>query len=77
MGFFSRFVMPVVAIVGSLFFVICGTGLYQLLVDGNWDSLKAFGVFMVLFVLLMFPCVFFYRKRSEQTVEAVEEETAE
>ena len=61
---FSRFVMPIVAIIGSLFFVICGTGLYQLIADGIFDSLKAFLVFMGLFVLLMFPCLFFYKEKN-------------
>lgn len=72
-GIFSRFVMPVVAIIGSLFFVLCGTGLYQLLATGSWDSLKAFGVFLILFVLLMFPCLFFYHKKTEQASEEIEE----
>ena len=36
-------------------------------------SLKAFGVFMVLFVLLMFPCLFFYHKKNEQAPEEIEE----
>ena len=46
---FTRFVMPIIAIIGSLFFVICGTGLYQLIADNKVDSLKSFGVFMLLF----------------------------
>ena len=66
---FTRFVMPTIAIIGSLFFVICGTGLYQLIADGKTDSLKAFGVFMLLFLVLMLPSVFFYRKDKEAKVE--------
>ena len=62
---FARFVMPSVAIVGSLFFVVCGTGLYQLFTTGSWDSLIAFGVFMILFAVLMFPCLFFYREGKD------------
>lgn len=62
---FMRYIMPVVAIIGSLFFVICGTGLYQLIMTGSTDSLIAFGVFMILFALLMFPCLFFYRETKE------------
>ena len=60
---FIRFVMPIIAIIGSLFFVICGTGLYQLIADGKVDSLISFGVFMILFVILMVPCIFFYKKK--------------
>lgn len=63
---FVRFVMPIVAIIGSVFFVICGTGLYQLVTTGSADSLLAFGVFMVLFALLMFPCLFFYHEKKEE-----------
>jgi len=66
---FSRYVMPVIAIIGSVFFVFCGTGLYQLVFDGIWDSLKSFGIFMVLFAILMFPCLFFYHEEKEQEKE--------
>ena len=59
---FVRYIMPIIAIIGSLFFVICGTGLYQLIADGKVNSLISFGVFMLLFIVLMFPCVFFYKK---------------
>lgn len=61
---FIRYVMPIVAIIGSLFFVICGTGLYQLIADGKVDSLISFGVFMLLFVVLMLPSIFFYKKKE-------------
>ncbi len=57
---FTRYVMPIIATVGSLFFVICGTGIYQLISSGSWESLKAFGVFMLLFAVMMAPCIFFY-----------------
>ncbi len=71
---FTRFVMPIVAIVGSVFFVICGTGLYQLITTGNSDSLIAFGVFMLLFAILMFPCLFFYKeKKVVEESEAITE----
>ena len=63
---FSRYVMPIVAIIGSLFFVICGTGLYQLIVDQKTDSLIAFLVFMGLFALLMFPSIFFYKEENNK-----------
>ena len=66
---FSRFIMPGVAILGSAFFVICGTGLYQWITTKSTDSLVAFGVFMLFFVLLMFPCLFFYHEEKEETVD--------
>jgi len=75
---FTRFVMPTIAIIGSLFFVICGTGIYQLISTGSTDSLLAFGVFMVLFCILMFPCLFFYhgKKETMEKEENTDEETA-
>ena len=63
---FQRFVMPIIAIIGSIFFVICGTGLYQLIFDGKFDSLISFGVFLGLFAILMLPCLFFYKKENEK-----------
>ena len=57
---FTRFVMPALAIIGSIFFVICGSGLYQLIFTGSWESVKAFGIFMVVFAIMTVPCLFFY-----------------
>ena len=71
---FTRFIMPSIAIIGSLFFVICGTGIYQLIASNTMESLKAFGVFMLLFVILMFPCIFFYKEqKDEDELEVVSE----
>ena len=76
---FQRFVMPIIGTIGSVFFVICGTGLYQLIASlfdstpgVNTESLVAFLVFMVLFAILMFPCLFFYKESNEKE-ELVEE----
>ena len=68
---FKRFIMTGIAIVGSVFFVICGTGLYQLIADHKVDSLISFGVFMLLFVILMAPCLFFYNEKKEGKDEEV------
>lgn len=67
---FQRYIMPVVAIIGSVFFVICGTGIYQLVSSGfeNWDSIKAFGVFLLLFAVLMAPCLFFYKEENYKEI---------
>ena len=67
---FQRFIMPIVAIIGAAFFVLCGTGVYQLISSGfkNWESIKAFGVFLVFFVLLMFPCLFFYKEKNYKEI---------
>lgn len=61
---FKRYIMPSIGILGSLFFIFCGTGLYQLIFDHRVDSLISFGVFMLLFVILMTPCLFFYKKKE-------------
>lgn len=66
---FVRFVMPIIATIGSLFFVFCGTGVYQLIFNGDTSSLIAFAVFMGLFVILMLPSIFFYRKDTKELVE--------
>ena len=63
---FQRFIMPVIAIIGALFFVFCGTGLYQLIFNKSFDSLIAFGLFMLLFVILMSPCLFFYKEKNNK-----------
>ena len=66
---FVRFVMPIIATIGSLFFVICGTGLYQLIFNNDTSSLIAFAVFIGLFIILMIPSIFFYRKDTKEIVE--------
>lgn len=65
----KRYIMPIIAIIGSLFFVICGTGLYQLIFTGSVESLKAFGVFMLLFAILMLPSLFFYNPNGKEMIE--------
>ena len=64
-----RYVMPIIATIGSLFFVICGTGLYQLIFNNDTSSLIAFAVFIGLFIILMIPSIFFYRKDTKEIVE--------
>ena len=65
---FKRFIMPAIAIIGSLFFTFCGTGLYQLISNGSFDSLKAFFAFLLLFAVLMFPCLFFYNEKNAELI---------
>ena len=73
---FQRFVMPIVAIIGCTFFILVGTGLFQLIVNKTTDSLIEFGVWMVLFVIMMAPCLFFYRKDAVSIIEDDEAEEA-
>ena len=62
----KRFILPGLAIIGSLFFIICGTGLYQLITTGKTNSLIDFLVFLVLFIILMLPSLFFYHKDGKK-----------
>lgn len=62
----KRFILPGLAIIGSLFFTICGTGLYQLITTGKTNSLIDFLVFLVLFIILMLPSLFFYHKGGKK-----------
>ena len=61
----QRYIIPALAIIGSLFFTICGTGIFQLVTTGSLESLKAFGVFMILFIITMIPSFFFYKKNEK------------
>lgn len=62
----KRFILPGLAIIGSLFFTICGTGLYQFITTGKTNSLIDFLVFLVLFIILMLPSLFFYHKDGKK-----------
>lgn len=63
---FQRYIMPILAIIGSLFFVICGTGIFQIVSNGDWGRLTQFAVFMILLLILMIPSVFFYREKNNK-----------
>lgn len=63
---FQRYIMPIIATIGALFFVLCGSGIYQLITEGSFESLKAFGVFLIFFCILMFPCLFFYKEDKKE-----------
>lgn len=71
-GVFKRFIMPVIAIVGSLFFIICGTGLYQVIADGDFASFHDFLYYLILLFALTIPCIFFYHKENEKELVEVE-----
>lgn len=61
-----RFVMPVIAILGSLFMVFCGTGLYGVAIDHDVESLKRFGVFLALMVIIYIPGIIVYNKNHQK-----------
>lgn len=59
---FKRYIVPGIAILGSLFFTICGSGLFQIITTGNTSSFVDFLVFLGLFIIVMIPSIFFYHK---------------
>ena len=64
-GIFRRFVMPIIAIIGSIFFTLCGTGLFSLITTGSTTGLVNFAFFLIVFAIFVGPSVFFYRKDAE------------
>ena len=64
-GVFKRFVMPIIAIIGAVFFVLCGTGLFTLMTTGSTQGLENFGFFLILFTIFVGPSIFFYRKDAK------------
>ncbi len=67
-GIFKRFVMPILATIGSIFFTLCGTGLFTLITTGSTAGLENFAFFLILFTLFVGPSVFFYRKDAKPLV---------
>lgn len=65
LGIVKRFIIPGIAIIGSVFFTLCGTGLFQLVMTGEVKSIIDFLVFMLLFIILMIPSIFFYKNKEE------------
>jgi hypothetical protein len=76
-GVFRRFVMPIIAIIGAVFFVLCGTGLFTLITTGSTVGLENFAYFLIIFALFVGPSVFFYRKDAKPLLEEEKEETTE
>ncbi len=74
LGVFKRFVMPVIAIIGSIFFTLCGTGLFTFFTTGKTDGIINFLFFLILFAIFVGPSVFFYRKDAVPPVNAIDED---
>ncbi|MBR5191955.1 MAG: APC family permease [Clostridia bacterium] len=66
---FKRFVMPILAIIGSIFFTLCGTGLFTFITTGSTTGLENFGYFLIVFLIFVGPSIFFYRKDAKPLVE--------
>lgn len=80
---FQRYVMPIIAIVGCSFFVICGTGIFQFVSEliaaaaahraVDWpkalNSFAQFGVWTVLFLIINVPSIFFYNPNAKGDVD--------
>ena len=68
-GVFKRYVMPIIAIIGSVFFTLCGTGLFTLITTGSFSGVINFLWFILLFIVFIGPSIFFYRKDAKPLVE--------
>ncbi len=67
-GVFKRFVMPIIAIIGSIFFTLCGTGLFTLITTGDPSGVINFLYFIILFAIFVVPSIFFYRKDAKPLI---------
>lgn len=76
-GIFKRFIMPIFAIIGSLFFTFCGTGLFTLVTTGATSGIESFGFFLILFVIFVGPSIFFYKKDAKPLTADIEVEEEE
>ncbi len=68
-GVFKRYVMPIFAIIGSIFFTLCGTGLFSLITTGDTSGIVNFAFFIILFIVFVGPSIFFYRKVAKPMLE--------
>ncbi|MCQ2795139.1 MAG: APC family permease [Bacilli bacterium] len=66
----KRYIMPIISILGSFFFVFCGTGLYQLVVDGDVNPLINFSCFLALSVAVYAPGIYVYYKNGQNKLPA-------
>lgn len=62
---FRRFIMPIIAIIGSLFFTLCGTGVFSFITTGDTMGIVNFLFFIVVFIIFVGPSIFFYRENPE------------
>ena len=72
-GVFKRFVMPIIAIIGSVFFTLCGTGLFTFITTGSTTGIVNFAFFLILFVIFVGPSIFFYKKDAESIPDKTED----
>ena len=75
--------MPIIAIVGCSFFVLVGTGIFQFFNElimaaaqsrkvvwkSAFSSLIEFAVWLVLFLVINVPSIFFYRENAKGDVD--------
>lgn len=64
----SRYILPIIATVGAIFMGLCGTGLFQIIVDQNPDSLYGFLMFMVICLVIFAPAEYLWRKHLKNPV---------
>lgn len=66
----KRYVMPIISIIGSLFFIFCGTGLYQLASGKGAGSLIDFACFLAIAVVALIPGIIVYYKNHQNKLPA-------
>ncbi|MCQ2795891.1 MAG: amino acid permease [Bacilli bacterium] len=66
----KRYIMPIISIAGSLFFIACGTGIYQLIAGQGPESLIKFGCFLALAVVVYIPGLVVFYKNHQNKVPA-------
>ena len=64
----TRYIMPILAILGSLFFAFCGTGLYQLIFTHDTSSIISFALFSAMLIILFIPGIFVYQHKVQKRV---------
>lgn len=69
-GILKRYIMPIISIIGSLFFIICGTGIYQLIAGQGPESLIKFACFLAVAIIMYVPGLVVYYKNHQNKVPA-------
>ena len=66
----KRYIMPIISIIGSLFFIVCGTGIYQLIAGQGPESLIKFACFLALAVIVYIPGIVVYHVNGQNKLPA-------
>lgn len=59
-----RFIMPALATIGGIFFIFCGTGIYQLIVNKDLKPFLSFLIYISLCAVMMLPALAMKRQKN-------------